>query len=1242
MRNKVNLYIAGQLADISSDALVLMNYRAEDLQNPAIVKNSYSQSLTLLGSPQNNTIFGHAVRADHRSGEGGGVGVQFSALKKTPFQIIGEDGQLLESGYIKLDSIERKADAVNYKITLFGGLGAFLYGLMYDAEGNKRSLADLDYGTSLDFVINRDSVRDAWRQLNGVHSADRWNVINFAPAYNGQPAGGFQSNKAFVSVECAGVQSDDSATGATAKRGHVLANLTQNYDEWQTKDLRSYLQRPVIKVGAVIDAICNTLNNGGYNVQRDSLFFNNNNPYYRDAWVTLPMLADLQTKPVSGEGESALSAASVALNTDEYINIPIAGDTAISTEYLATVTITPQMRLSASYTGDLFAAWERNDSPSGRIANRYGCLYQLLAYDAAGRVVGGSPVQMVTTNSRLINGSMTFPKAYTPAEFVRLWNNDNSIPIPDYVPAWADAGYSATAVAGDAYHFAGGAVGNLQTAGADVTLTLTLSARGVSRLALRVTTLGATQTTDSYLFRLNTSQVIDSSNTTQTFSSLGSGASVLGYKYESSGVVRSGTLITQRHLLGGTSSPADYLLSYVKMFGLQLHYDGRTKTVSILTRNTFYDDTTPIDLTEVIDRNTINVTPYILEHRWYEFGNEAAKGAFIDYYDSISNTAYGAQRVNTGYDFNADTKKILDGVIYRTAAETLAQGKYYANIKAQGKQYPTPFLDGGSYALWKANGEMVSFDVVQPGDTASVEYINQQHSGYDYQYLSKVQLCSSEGKPTDGENILLLLDYMNGTAYYRDYSLSDDNSLMTLYNGGEACWLLGQSALAENADYCIGASLQIPVFRRYKTVREGDLRRATYSLDMGTPRELGVYSIMLDDSACIYAKAWRRYITDRYDADSRVMSCKANIRALGQITSELLRKFYYYDGALWVMNAIKDYSLCTEDTTQIELVKVTNVNNYASGQNFLLPVLAVQEEYTAPRLGETATFAINAFLIDAATLKVTAPEWVTASISGTTLKLITGNNPTTAERSGIVIISGTSVEGHTLTAQMRVQQIGAYMLSVTPTRQTVGSRDFDVVRYNISYEGTDTLKVGSDAAWLDVAVVQNKYIDASVNQSNNTGANRTATITVTGLGVTASVFFVQRQGYSVNDYNPTLQYNSMQIFARTQTNPNSFSVVGAREVLAIEQLNLMVTLYVPDGAQRPTEMFCTIAKGSNAGEVYSMSYDDSPAPYFFRYRVEGIPLNKIFNNTDDSRLSLVANGETLGNNIMTIDFQEQQ
>ena len=151
--------------------------------NPTIVKNSYSHQITIKGTPNNNRLFGDIFRLDRvLTYNGGYLGTDFNPSQKTPFVIYNEMGEILERGYCKLDSVTKKKGEIEYQVSLFGGLGSFIYSLAYDAEGNKRSLASLDYlgtentDTELDFTINADNVAAAWNTDSDT-GKDRKSVV---------------------------------------------------------------------------------------------------------------------------------------------------------------------------------------------------------------------------------------------------------------------------------------------------------------------------------------------------------------------------------------------------------------------------------------------------------------------------------------------------------------------------------------------------------------------------------------------------------------------------------------------------------------------------------------------------------------------------------------------------------------------------------------------------------------------------------------------------------------------------------------------------------------------------------------------------------------------------------------------------------------------------------------------------------------------------------------------------------
>ena len=299
MRRNVELYIGGRRADLNDDAFVLFNYAIDDTANPTVVRNAWSQQITLPGTATNNAIFGQIARSDRETQYGSGqrTGVYFDATQRTPFTLHGTAGELLESGYLKLDSITRTGGRVSYSVTLYGGLGLFFYNLSYDADGNKRSLADLKYtgesaaDTELDFTINRTSVKNAWSRITGQGNTNTlWDILNFAPCYNGLPGGTFDADKALARPAACGLPVP---TGYAATDGWTLVSLPEKHTDVEMKDLRSYLQRPVLSVKKLITAMCQSYNNGGYDVELDSDFFNDNNPYWSKSWLTLPLLDTL-------------------------------------------------------------------------------------------------------------------------------------------------------------------------------------------------------------------------------------------------------------------------------------------------------------------------------------------------------------------------------------------------------------------------------------------------------------------------------------------------------------------------------------------------------------------------------------------------------------------------------------------------------------------------------------------------------------------------------------------------------------------------------------------------------------------------------------------------------------------------------------------------------------------------------------------------------------------------------------
>lgn len=1012
---EISLYIADCLVDLDEQSLILMNYTQEDLSNPAIVKNSYSQQITLKGTPQNNRIFGNAFRVERRGGAGG-AGAEFNAALRTPFAIYNDLNEVIESGYVKLDAVSRKGADITYTITLYGGLGSFFYALSYDGAGNKRSLADLWYtglhaDHELDFVISADAVQDAWTnartgsapmqllkmhqnsllkywdgritdgdgawcrvgeylvnggevvEVTGVSSSTTalasafdasgnllqvwyaqiptsvtdlrialpdgavrlyvqgiitmpackgrnllWSTINFAPAYNGIPDGEFEAAKAlFVPSQ---YDLADTIGDYTLSDGYSVLNLAEAHDEWAVKDLRSYLQRPVVSMARVIEAVCDPANNGGYEV--DASAISAGGFPYAGLWMTLPMLPSIGShRRQSGNVSLSLSSAYTSGSVLGTYNI--AGTIPSGARVRAQVSFDISMQMTHS-TGsyNTLSNWYR--SASGDIIDEgWNVLFvQLVALNSNNDVIGGSDIKVIGAQDEGDAATIASHCGYTPA-FAAGYIFDRN------------RKYNCTfdRDANDYFHIFSN----------DLSCESAVPARyqiRVSRYAVQMSYIAGQRGNAQYTYFGNgstcTPVLYDVYGTEYEVASCkGEGYGTNSVTYSTPTTLRSGAQITKRMLLSTTGTPADYLLSLAKMFGFTFMYDNATKKVTIYKRNSYFNNET-IDLTQRVDTSKgIAIQPLTYSAHWYDFLVEGVGGAFYDQYLATEGIEYGLQRVNTNYDFNAESVNMMESIVFKNACTILDRSSYYTTItNSNGFFLPSIFVDeGNTYTLWDEGGGTLSTAIGTPDNEAEIEYLNDGEGGfpgYDVNQSRKLELRDADGKPVDGAGVLVFLE---GWDLYPHFHLSDDVSAMTSLVG-KPCWLLAVGGTGQN-------SLRVPSFQRY-TYSGTSVVEA--SLDFGTPKEINIPGVNIDALPnTLYEKGWKAYLADRYDKDTKVMTCYVSLAGL-QVGQELLRKFYYYGGSIWVLNAIRNYSLTTRHAVECEFVQVQDKTNYTQGQDY--------------------------------------------------------------------------------------------------------------------------------------------------------------------------------------------------------------------------------------------------------------------------------------------------------------------
>lgn len=885
----VELYINDKKVYFKEPPEIFVTYAHTDLHNPTVVKNSYTKTITVEGTPENNKIFNNFYDMRRINGDD-----LFNPSRKESFTLY-RNGEPMESGYVKLDKVNRKGNSITYDITLYGGLGQFLYNLQYKEDGEKMKLSDLDYGYDMNIEVNKDAVVGAWNRINGT--TGKWSGstyaiydhINFAPCYNGIPEN-FSADKVAIDVNSFKANNPRLyAQFTTSKDGYKLVNdkwclgeLKKEYDEWQMKDLRSYLQRPVFRFKDVITACCNPDNNGGYLVNLDSDFFNEENPYYENAWMTLPLLSEIE---VEDEAIATISVndGSYEINGVEngsYIKVTIPYSVGVIADSTAS-------ELRTTYTYSYASVGAGTFLQGFSDVARY---IQLVAIDSSGKIVGGS-------------GIKSFHSTYS-SDYFYKYEKEYNATVTDIIGTYKKQE--------DIYKF----VSN----NSDVFDFTIDKLKYTNGLTLKFVEKWLVVNDGTY--RATTNTLFGNGEVTANEWVL----DVYPYNANIVKLLGQGKRITQTALLNSENTPCDYFLSYLKMFNLHIWKDMYDNIIYVKQRKNFFTGDVK-DIDESVDRSgDIVIKPLTFENKWLNFKAEYEQDEKLhkDYLDNYG-IDYGIQKVDTNYNFDSSSKDILENYVFKGCVTSRSKSKYYVDVYQPFEDddvfYPPFMLDGVQTLLFNGDGDTTEGSYLTPKTTVNI--IQWWKDKY-YDLFPKPSFVNDKNEGVEGANVLLFYTGKQSTTDVDGnrirFQISDDIPEFEQLNDGEPCWIwtLDWDVVNNTMNY-------YPVFSRYLT---NENAWVTHSWDFGTPKALYIPEYSIDESSSLYSQYWKPYIRDQYDANTRVVECKVLLRE--RVIGDWLQNFYYWDGRYWVLNKIVDYNPASNGTTKCEFISVNDTNNYKS------------------------------------------------------------------------------------------------------------------------------------------------------------------------------------------------------------------------------------------------------------------------------------------------------------------------
>ena len=939
----VRLYINNMQVDLNDDNLILFNWQEMDTSNPTIIKNGYSKTITLIGTDTNNEIFGHFWNLERYQ-----AGGSFNPSYRVPF-VLYYNGAVYERGYVKLQKVIKENKTVKYEIGLFGGLGSFIYNLSTNwSTGEKKNLSDLNFfglkkpkiysinaitGSTTDntgstvisddidfsFTINADTVKTAWEN---IESHPKWSMINFAPTYVGLPDN-LDSDKVLINfnnLTSLSAQASDDSGNYRTYGGYALGKLPDKLTSEEVKDYRSYIQTPVLRVKSIFDAICMKENNkgkydNGYEVVLDEDFFNSSNPYFYDSWITLPQLS-LKSVYADGETEDWGDAKPISIYTgNKSITYVFRVDNNTSGSKVKIKTKL-RMNIDSSQFGKFDnPLYLTATAPFTTIGTRYDAgaiaiqAYASNSLNSIENAVDGSKINWLT-NSYLDYSNGTIDRySYDDAVKWGFYTNWLTNEVTDLEGDFKKQ-------SANVYEWGGTNDGYIEME-TDVPANTPYLKICVQLVP------GLSKGASNGIIYIKNSQSLNSpayknAALKPTYFSL-IDKDIVATKFDNQNTY-SNRVISKDILLNTTYSPAEFLISYCKTFGLHLYKDIVEDKIYICPRNKFYDRENIIDINDKIDHSKpIEINPVYVDTNFVSLSNKVVDGISNKDYKGKYGKIFGQKIIDTGFEFNADTNELNSNSVLKNAIQTKEQSQYFYLPDSNGIN---PYVyNGFTYSLYKdgqSDGETKTIEVPKKVLKDTFTFFEPEYPFYDI--LSKPQFEDDTHKSLDTEGVML---FFTGKQDVTDKGLylTDDNSYMTILNNNP-CWLM------TNSEYdALGAKIaskitELPRFSRYY---EGN-KYMIYSWDYGSPRELYVPDIQNNEEGNIYNLYFKNYLTDLYDINTKVVTCY--VKADGILTEEYLRKIYWFDNAIWRLNRVYDYNPNSPNTTKCEFIKIQNLSSF--------------------------------------------------------------------------------------------------------------------------------------------------------------------------------------------------------------------------------------------------------------------------------------------------------------------------
>lgn len=914
------IFINGSKLDLYDDTSVALTYKATETDNPTTTKNTYSKTITVPGTKNNNFIFQNLWKLDNNQNK--------LNPKNRIDAVITKDGNIIHKGYIKINQVDVRDNETSYSFTFYGNTGDFFYNLMYDEEGNEKTLGDLYYhfqdedGNEYSEMTEKTSyiadwesywIKESWTKLSTAFNPNDKKVNNWitaVPTYSGY-YDDFDSNKILVNQYYSMPQALRNLFphSGTTKGSFLLVETERDLDEWEMKDFRCTRQKPGVRNSLILEAISNPENNGGYEVEWDSTFTSMS--YYKDTWAVFDRM-DFDNENVI-QIQANLTPIDIAANYNNWNESYLINNSNNTTYFDTSSLYQPTVELSyiPTLSGNSNSEYAyMSFSKDGWLVNIGGIGIWTEIYD--GNTLIDDRKYYFLTNP-IFNTSWQYELEWYMPQIKEVMGVDSET---DVKICYFDGQLRRFDNISGLYGLVNAPWTYKQYVNKSQNIRIKLGFGYFGVIAK-----GEFYYTIPQIAWTDTTRV----NVTNTAINI-----VPSYNKENGiydGVSDFQNTKRTKNDIFGKTSPFKYLTDYCKMFHLKIFCDKFKKKIKILkTRNYYVDKTYDLRDSICYDKG-YRINPQIADKKWMKYGLNQPETYAQYLYNKKNNVEYGAYKLDTNENFSNEVEKPFDTNIFKSVISYKRNSQYLNQIKVENTNYNYPsvaLMQKYTVHSWSGDTE---YDKVVYG------YANNHNIPIVADPTSpKPCMFDNDNESVDTELNLL---FFNGMENVSDFFLSDYNKAMEDINGNE-CWVLswwGVSAYLSDEDKQaspskitrIGQTITAyPRFDIYKTSNN----TVVDSLDFAEPKQMlnGVGNY--DNRYTIYNRFWKKQQEDLYDEDTVEVELYVFLPNIS--LNDMFRQFYFFEDNLWIMTQINDWNVTSGKPTKCTFVKVNSKSNYLS------------------------------------------------------------------------------------------------------------------------------------------------------------------------------------------------------------------------------------------------------------------------------------------------------------------------